>query len=59
MIGSHQIDHFFSKALPEFFAILRAANGWCTFEECLSIRDFFGNEMQIVRTGFNSYRQAF
>src|SRR5213082_1808428 len=59
MVGSHQIDHFFSKPLPKLFAILAAADRWCTFEECLSVRDFVGKKMQVVRTGFNSYRQAF
>src|SRR6266851_5592551 len=59
MIRRHQINDSLSKSLPQFFAILAAANRGSTLEQGLAIRDLFGRKMQIMRTRLDADRQAF
>src|SRR6266487_4692169 len=59
MIGCHQINDSLSKSLPQFFAILAAADRRSTLEQGLAIRDLFGGKMQIMRTRLGAGRQAF
>src|SRR6266436_1749450 len=50
MIRRHQINDSFSKSMPQFFAILLAADWGSALEQGLAIRDLFGEKMQIMRT---------
>src|SRR6266436_6634209 len=57
MIRRHQINDSFSKALPQFFAILPAADWRRALEKGLAVRDFVRREMQVMRTSFNAQWQ--
>ncbi len=58
MIRRHQINNSVMKPLPKLFAILPATDRRRALEQRLAIRDFVGREMQIMRTSFNTHRQA-
>lgn len=58
MVGDDEVDKAIAKALPKLVAIFAAANRWSAFEERRFIGNGFGVEMQIMRTGFDGYREA-
>src|SRR5712692_2804171 len=59
MICRYQIDHSLSKSLPEFFAILPAADRRRALEQRLAVWNLLRREMQIMRTSFHAHWQAF
>ena len=45
MIRGHQINDPLAESLPQFFAILPAADRRRALEQCLAVGDFLGSEM--------------
>src|SRR4029077_14537931 len=59
MIRRHQINDSLSKPLPQFFAILPAADWRRALEKGLPVWNFVRRKMQVMRTSFNAHRQSF
>ena len=58
MVGNHQIDRPIFEPLPQFLAILTAANRRRAFAQRRSLRNRLGREMQVVWTGLHAHGKS-